>query len=143
MTQQELLPIPQPPEKPFLGNLLEFDRVSPVQGLVKLANRYGPIFQLNVRGRRLIVVSGFSLVDELCDQSRFDKTVDGALQKVRAFTGNGLFTANTADPDWSKGAQYFATKFQPSRDGVLSRNDAGCRESASGEMGSAQQRRRN
>jgi cytochrome P450/NADPH-cytochrome P450 reductase len=102
MTHQDLLPIPQPPEKPFLGNLLEFDRVSPVQGLVKLANRYGPIFQLKVRGRRLIVVSGFTLVDELCDQSRFDKTVDGALQKVRAFTGNGLFTAHTNDPDWSK-----------------------------------------
>lgn len=60
MTQQELLPIPQPPEKPFLGNLLEFDRVAPVQGLVKLANRYGPIFQLNVRGRRLIVVRGLA-----------------------------------------------------------------------------------
>ena len=102
MTHQDLVPIPQPPEKPFLGNLLEFDRVSPVQGLVKLANQYGPIFHLNVRGRRLIVVSGFNLVDELCDQARFDKTVDGALQKVRAFTGNGLFTADTSDPDWSK-----------------------------------------
>src|SRR5271163_2910238 len=102
MTNQDLVPIPQPPERPLVGNLLEFDRVSPVQGLVKLANRYGPIFQLKIRGRRLIVVSGVSLVDELCDQNRFDKRVDGALRKVRAFTGNGLFTADTADPDWSK-----------------------------------------
>ena len=102
MTHQELVPIPQPPAKPFLGNLLEFDRAGPVQGLVGLAERYGPIYQLKVRNRRMIVVSGFSLVDELCDQSRFDKTVDGALLKVRAFTGNGLFTARTEDPDWSR-----------------------------------------
>src|ERR1700677_109948 len=102
MTHRELVPIPQPPEKPFLGNLLELDRRGPVQGLVRLAERYGPIYQLRVRGRRMIVVSGFSLVDELCDKTRFDKTVDGALLKVRAFTGNGLFTASTDDPDWSR-----------------------------------------
>src|ERR1700733_861994 len=99
MTHQELVPIPQPSEKLFLGNLLELDRRGPVQGLVRLAGRYGPLYQLRVRGRRMIVVSGFSLVDELCDQNRFDKTVDGALLKVRAFTGNGLFTARTEDPD--------------------------------------------
>jgi cytochrome P450 / NADPH-cytochrome P450 reductase len=102
MTHQELVPIPQPPEKLFLGNLLELDRREPVQGLVRLAERYGPIYQLRVRDRRMIVVSGFGLVDELCDQNRFDKTVDGALLKVRAFTGNGLFTARTEDPDWSR-----------------------------------------
>jgi len=62
MTHQELVPIPQPPEKLFLGNLLELDRRGPVQGLVRLAERYGPIYQLRVRDRRMIVVSGFSLV---------------------------------------------------------------------------------
>src|ERR1700679_2269490 len=101
MTHRELVPIPQPPEKLFLGNLLELDRRGPVQGLVRLPEGDRPPYQLRVREPRLIVVSGFGLVDELCDQTRFDKTVDGALLKVRAFTGNGLFTARTEDPDWS------------------------------------------
>ena len=102
MTQQEFASIPQPPETPFLGNLLAFDRQAPVQGLARLASVYGPIFQLKVRGHVLVVVSGASLAAELFDQARFDKSVDGALLKVRAFTGNGLFTADTADPDWSR-----------------------------------------
>jgi len=102
MPARELVPIPQPPETPFLGNLLAIDRSAPVQGLVRLASEYGPIYQIKVRGHVLVVVSGFSLVDELCDHARFDKTVDGALRKVRAFAGNGLFTANTSDPDWAK-----------------------------------------
>ena len=32
----------------------------------------------------------------------FRQIVEGALLKVRAFGGNGLITADTADPDWSK-----------------------------------------
>jgi hypothetical protein len=37
MTQQELTPIPQPPEKPLIGNLFALDRREPIQGLVRLA----------------------------------------------------------------------------------------------------------
>jgi hypothetical protein len=100
MTDQELVQIPQPREKPLIGNLLALDRTAPIQGFVKLAHQYGPIYQLKLRGNTLIVVSGASLMDELCDQSRFAKSVDGALLKVRAFAANGLFTARTSDPDW-------------------------------------------
>ena len=102
MTQQELAPIPQPPETPLLGNLLAIDRKAPIQGLVRLAKQYGPIYQLKLRGQVMVVVSGASLASELCDQARFGKIVEGALLKVRAFGGNGLVTADTADPDWSK-----------------------------------------
>jgi cytochrome P450 / NADPH-cytochrome P450 reductase len=102
MTQQELAPIPQPPETPLLANSLAIDRNAPIQGLVRLAKQYGPIYQLKLRGKVTVVVSGFSLVNELCDQARFGKSVEGALLKVRAFGGNGLITADTADPDWSK-----------------------------------------
>ncbi|MGA2410104.1 MAG: cytochrome P450, partial [Candidatus Binataceae bacterium] len=102
MAQQELAPIPQPPETPLLGNLLAFDRKGPVQGLVRLAKEYGPIYLLKVRGHVMVVISAYGLAHELCDQSRFGKSVDGALLKVRAFAGNGLFTADTTDPDWSK-----------------------------------------
>src|SRR5271163_737352 len=102
MAQLDLVDIPQPPVKPLIGNLLDLDRVAPVQGLVKLAQQYGPIYRLAVRGTFLVVVSGHELVAELCDETRFDKSVNGALRKVRKFTGDGLFTATTDEPNWSK-----------------------------------------
>ena len=49
------------------------------------------------------MVSGFELVDQLCDESRFDKKLAGGLKSlggVRA--GRGLFTSETQDPNWRK-----------------------------------------
>ena len=77
-------------------------RTTPVQDLVALARELGPIFQLDMMGKPITVVSGFSLVDELSDESRFDKSVRGALHRVRTISGDGLFTAYTSEPNWSK-----------------------------------------
>ena len=41
-------------------------------------------------------------MQELSDESRFDKSVRGALKLVRRFSGDGLFTAKTDEPNWSK-----------------------------------------
>ena len=94
--------IPHPPQKLLLGNLLDLGATTQVQDLVKLAREYGPIYWLDFGGAVVMVVSGFDLVDELCDESRFDKSVRGALRKVRQFGGDGLFTAYTQEPNWSK-----------------------------------------
>src|SRR5262249_28739503 len=75
---------------------------TPVQDLMKLAKQYGPIYWLDMLGKPLIVVSGFSLVDELCDETRFDKSVRGPLRRLRSFAGDGLFTAYTPEPNWAK-----------------------------------------
>lgn len=107
MATQTQLPsyakIPQPPAKLLLGNLPDMDLDAPTQGLMKLAREYGPIYRLEMPGgRRLAVVSGFDLVDELCDEKRFDKKVWQPLRNVRAFAGDGLFTARTQEPNWHK-----------------------------------------
>ena len=95
--------IPQPPTKLLLGNLPDMELGTPVQGLMKLAREYGPIFRLELPGgRRLAVVSGFDLVDELCDEKRFDKKGLEPLRNVRTFAGDGLFTAHTSEPNWHK-----------------------------------------
>ena len=100
--QDPLAGIPHPPKKLLLGNLLDLGATTQVQDLVKLAREYGPIYWLDFRGAVVMVVSGFSLVDELSDESRFDKSVRGALRKVRQFGGDGLFTAYTQEPNWSR-----------------------------------------
>ncbi len=94
--------IPHPPGKPVLGNLFDLDAASPIQDIMALARQQGPIFQLDLPGRRLVVVSGYDLVDELSDERRFDKLVWSPLRRVRSFTGDGLFTSQTQEPNWHK-----------------------------------------
>ena len=94
--------IPQPPGKPFVGNLLDLGARTPLQDLMVLAREYGPIFQLDMLGRPLVVISNHELVNEVSDESRFDKKIWSPLKEVRAFAGDGLFTAYTSEPNWSK-----------------------------------------
>jgi cytochrome P450 / NADPH-cytochrome P450 reductase len=95
-------PIPHPPRTLVLGNLLALGTTTPIQDMMALARQYGPIYWLDMMGKPVVVVSGFSLVDELCDETRFDKSVKGALRRLRAFAGDGLFTAYTQEPNWSR-----------------------------------------
>lgn len=94
--------IPQPPGKFYLGNLLDLGATTQIQDMIKFARQYGPIYQLEFIDVPFVVASGFDLVDELCDETRFDKKISGALKQVRAFSGDGLFTAYTKEPNWSK-----------------------------------------
>ena len=98
----KLDPIPHPPKKPVVGNMLSLDPNAPVQHLVRLTKELGPIFWLDMMGAPLVIVSGHDLIDELSDEKRFDKAVRGSLRRVRAVGGDGLFTADTNEPNWSK-----------------------------------------
>src|SRR5471032_1500108 len=97
-----LSPIPHPPTKPVVGNMLSLDSTAPVQHLVRLTRELGPIFWLDMMGAPLVIVSGHDLIEELSDEKRFDKAVRGALRRVRAVGGDGLFTADTSEPNCSK-----------------------------------------
>ena len=102
MARNKLHPIPHPPRTPLLGNMLTVDGGAPIQDLMRIAREQGPIFWLDMMGTPLVVVSGADLVAELCDEKRFDKAVRGSLRRVRAVGGDGLFTADTNEPNWSK-----------------------------------------
>lgn len=97
-----IMPIPQPPGKWLVGNMLDLGARTPVQDLIEMAKEYGPIFQLDMLGRPLVVVSGYDLVDELSDDKKFDKKIWAPLKEVRSFAGDGLFTAYTSEANWSK-----------------------------------------
>lgn len=94
--------IPHPKEKFLVGNLFEWSSGRRVQDMMKLAKEYGPIYQLSMPGRTVVVTSGYELVKELSDETRFDKKVWTPLQNVRSFAGDGLFTAHTKEPNWHK-----------------------------------------
>src|ERR1700690_3341903 len=97
-----LSPIPHPPTRPGVGNMVSLGSAAPVQNLARLARELGPIFWLDMMGSPIVVVSGHDLVQELSDEKRFDKAVRGSLRRVRAVGGDGLFTADTSEPNWSK-----------------------------------------
>ena len=105
--------IPQPKGDPFIGNLRSVDGDAPIQGFMRLARIHGPIFQLDFFGSPLVVVSSQELVNEVCDESRFDKRVSGALKNIRDFAGDGLFTAGTEEPNWAKAHRLLMPAFGP------------------------------
>jgi cytochrome P450/NADPH-cytochrome P450 reductase len=107
----KLSPIPHPPTKPVVGNMLSLDSATPVQHMMRLAKELGPIYWLDMMGAPLVVVSGADLVDEISDEKRFDKSVRGSLRRVRAVGGDGLFTAHTNEPNWSKAHNILMTPF--------------------------------
>lgn len=85
------------------GNNKDIHPETRVQDLVKMAYKYGPIFQITAQdGGREIVLSNFALVDEVCNETFYDKKVTAPLRTLRGIQGNGLFTADTDDPNWRK-----------------------------------------
>ena len=107
------VPVPQPPLKPVIGNLAELDGEAPVQSLMGLARTYGSFFKMRILDHEFYVSSSQELVNELCDETRFRKHVSGALLEIRAFAGDGLFTAHSDEPNWGKAHRVLVPAFGP------------------------------
>ncbi|KAJ0413528.1 cytochrome P450 [Aspergillus carlsbadensis] len=88
-------PIPQPKPLPLVGNLFALDSKNPWGSFNAIAadasNR--PLFKLNILGRTIIIVTSASLLEEICDESRFRKCVSGPIREIRAAVHDSLFTA--------------------------------------------------
>ena len=94
--------IPEPPRQPLVNHMLTVDKDAPLQDLLRLSKELGGIYRLDMMGTPLVIVSDPDIAGELCDESRFDKAVRGALRRVRAIGGDGLFTGDTHAPNWGK-----------------------------------------
>ncbi|GAA1329688.1 bifunctional cytochrome P450/NADPH--P450 reductase [Pseudonocardia xinjiangensis] len=95
--------IPGPRGIPLLGNVFDLDAAHPIDALIRMADEYGPLYKLTVPGGVRLFVSGPELVDEICDDQRFDKQVGGGLSNLRrGGLSNGLFTSSTDDPLWHR-----------------------------------------
>ena len=96
--------IPTPKGLPVVGNMLDVTRSGGtlIESTNSLARKYGPIFRLYLPGGEWLFVSGLDLVDEICDDARFDKLVGGGQRALRKSTSNGLFTSDTDDPLWHR-----------------------------------------
>lgn len=107
------VPIPQPPPKPVVGNLPDIDSSKGLLGVAEVAERYGPIVRIQFFNRSVIAISSQQLVNEVCDESRFGKVLGVSLRQVRDFIGDGLFTAETQEPNWQKAHRILMPAFGP------------------------------
>lgn len=96
----ECKPIPRPPRIPLLGNVTDIDMEFPLQSLTHFATKYGknhldgnvlrvaawfadfagPIYKLTLAGKKLVFVSSYDYVHETCDDTRFQKSIEGELE---------------------------------------------------------------
>ncbi|OLP66294.1 putative bifunctional P-450/NADPH-P450 reductase 2 [Bacillus pumilus] len=108
---KQISTIPKPKTYGPLKNIPLLKKGELSQTFWRLADELGPIFQFEFTGQTTIFVSSHELVSEVCDESRFDKYVGISLEKVRAFTGDGLFTSWTEEPNWKKAHQILMPAF--------------------------------
>ena len=105
-------PIPGPRGLPFLGNMLDLmNDEAPLRAIEHLADVYGPVYQIQVGGRRSIIVSSATVMKELMDEQRYIKTPSAALTRGKG--AKGLFAAAGDDPDWGQAHRILMPAFGP------------------------------
>ncbi|PHH62243.1 hypothetical protein CDD81_7303 [Ophiocordyceps australis] len=108
----ENVPIPEPPGLPLIGNLGEFT-TSMTKDLSRLADTYGAIFRLHKGSQPQVYVSSYELLNEICNEKRFHKSIGGSLLQVREGVHDGLFTAYDDEPNWEKAHRILVPAFGP------------------------------
>ncbi|KAJ9314762.1 hypothetical protein DTO271D3_5008 [Paecilomyces variotii] len=107
-------PIPGPIGMPLLGNIYDIDAETPLNSLERLADTYGPIYRLSIYGTTRVFLSSHALVDEVCGEERFTKSVFGGLKEIRNGVHDGLFTANYPEEEnWEIAHRVLVPAFGP------------------------------
>ena len=118
--------IPGPKGVPVLGNMFDIPAERTIQTAMKLTRELGPIIRLRTPIGDRFIASGLDMIDDLCDDERFDKLVGDGQKAVRSFGRSaGLFTSDTDDPNWSKAHNILLPNFsqQAMRDYLPMMND--------------------
>ncbi|PYH75955.1 cytochrome P450 [Aspergillus uvarum CBS 121591] len=85
--------IPKPPGVFLLGNLFDVNSGNPWMSFNKLSTKYRPICKVTILGHDIVLVTGAALLEEICDEKRFRKCVNGPIVEIRQAVHSSLFTA--------------------------------------------------
>ncbi|KAJ5857263.1 NADPH-cytochrome p450 reductase FAD-binding alpha-helical domain-3 [Penicillium solitum] len=107
--------IPGPKPLPVVGNLFDLDLDNGLQSIIRIADEFGPLFQITINGKKQIFATSQALVDELCDETRFHKAVMGGIEKLRMLAQDGLFTAHHGERGWGIAHRILMPAFGPLR----------------------------
>ncbi|MFI9758799.1 cytochrome P450 [Streptomyces sp. NPDC051963] len=75
---------------------------TPIQQVMGLMRQHGPVLVRRLHGRDTLFVGDLDLIADLADEQRFAKHIGPALENVREFAADGLFTAYNDEPNWAK-----------------------------------------
>ncbi|MFH9657337.1 cytochrome P450 [Streptomyces sp. NPDC017248] len=75
---------------------------TPIQQAMELMRAHGPVLVRRLHGRDAMFVADADLVADLADEDRFAKHIGPALENVREFAADGLFTAYNDEPNWAR-----------------------------------------
>lgn len=107
-------PVPGPDPRPLIGTVYAIDPDAPMQSFAASAQRYGELYRHVFPGGKVVhIASSQRIAEELCDESRFGKLVEGPLKQIRAFAGDGLFTAHGDEANWGKAHRILMSSFSP------------------------------
>ncbi|EKC98903.1 NADPH reductase [Trichosporon asahii var. asahii CBS 8904] len=108
-----IVPWPRPPYYPIIGNLLDIDSTQIQDSIRVLVNKMGPAFEMNVLGNQTFVVASQEMCDFICNEAKFEKYISKALQDVRNYAGDGLFTAFSWENNWDIAHRILVPAFGP------------------------------
>ncbi|RDH75377.1 cytochrome P450 [Mycolicibacterium moriokaense] len=86
---------------PIIGDLLTIDLAKPTQGLARDIAAHNGIVEQRIFDFPVIVLSDTGLVNDVNDESTWEKHVGHSLRKLRPVAGDGLFTAYNDEPNWA------------------------------------------
>ena len=94
---------PHPPRRvPIIGDIIGFDPVKPMQNTARILASLGPIYQRRILTMKMSFVGSVELVEDISDETRWQKNLGRPLKQLRPLVGDGLFTAENGEPNWAK-----------------------------------------
>ena len=105
MTADMSMPASQPSarfEFPVIGDLSTIDFTKPVQQVTAELGELGSGMIEQPIGQPVIFLADTALIDEVNDDTRWEKHVGPSLRRLRALLGDGVFTAASDEPNWRK-----------------------------------------
>jgi len=92
---------PHPPgRRPIAYDALNLRTGTPLANVMRMGADLGPIFEIRVFAQKFVFVTDAALAAELCDEQRFFKSLPPAVEALREFVGDALFTAFDGEQNW-------------------------------------------
>lgn len=95
--------LPRPPMRmPLIGDLWRINPARPVQSEYEIAQKVGPLFQLDLAGGSVLIATDDLAINSIADEETWCKFVAGPFLVLREqLIGRGLLTAKNSDPLWA------------------------------------------
>ena len=88
---------------PIIGDLLTVDFVKPAQGLsTQIRKLDSAIMEQRIFDIPVIVLAGAALINDVNDDTFWEKNVGFSLRRLRPIAGDGLITAFNDEPNWQR-----------------------------------------